>query len=117
MKIYITGTGRFVRDPEAKTASDGSVFARFSIASDGVTKDSPVFLNARAGGKTGESIIKWFKKGYPIQFTGELRQYDDSKNQTKHSYCEVFAWSFLPSGKKEDKTSKSEASDDGDVPF
>lgn len=90
----VTLLGRIGKDPEEK---NGAV--KFSIATNDGSKDKPKtnWHNIVAFGRTGEIIMKFFKKGDMIGIVGRL---DYNEHEGKH-YTSIIAGTFAFAGKSE----------------
>lgn len=110
----ITIHGRLTRDPETRTAGNGTV-ARFTVAANrSYDRDTADFFDCDAWGKTGEFVQQYFNKGQEIIVTGEMqsRKYDD-KDGNKRTAWAVRVDRVVFCGSKADKsavTSHTEAS-------
>lgn len=70
--------GHITRDPE--TVGQAGAVTKFGLAvnhkwrtKDGEDREEVCFVDCAAFGKTGETIVKFFKKGKPILVEGRLR--------------------------------------------
>lgn len=81
-----TISGRIGKDLEASETSSGVKKLPFSVAvSDYNGKEKvTVWYNTIARGKTAEMILKYFKKGDPIEIRGRLFNNNYEKNGVKH---------------------------------
>ena len=73
--------GNLVRDPEVKVLSPERTLATFSIAinhhsrgNDGEVRESVVFLDCEAWGRTAELVGEYLKKGSAVCCDGRLKQ-------------------------------------------
>lgn len=73
--------GNLTRDPELRQTKGGASVCSASLAinesyidAQGQRRETPVFVEICAFGKTGENIAKYFFKGSPILVEGRLRQ-------------------------------------------
>lgn len=72
--------GNLTRDPELRALPNGTIVARFSVATnemykkDGETVTVPTFFQCIAYGGTAETIAKYFKKGNRILVEGVMQQ-------------------------------------------
>ena len=133
-------TGRLGRDPELKTAQNGTEYTNFAVAvdrrpeKDGTKKTD--WFNCTAFGKMAAFVTTYFKKGDGIEIRGRMEDdaYQDKNDPNKkvHSWnlmCEEIK--FAQGSKKDDaKTvtptvaaqtvpaaSTAAAVDDDDIPF
>lgn len=104
--------GRMTRDPELKTAQNGTKYLNFSIAVDHGGKDGGCdFFDCVAFKATAEFIDRYFVKGKPILIQGALRtrKWTD-KFEQKRTNVEVWVNSVDFCGG--DKTVKKAEADD-----
>lgn len=68
--------GRLVKDPELKSTSAGKAVCTFYIANERGSGDKKrsCFFTVNAWEGTAELVAKYFKKGYPINISGNLDQ-------------------------------------------
>lgn len=120
-------SGRLVYEPEAKNLSTGSTVLKSRIAVTRNDKNKTTdFFNVQAWNKTAEFIVKYFKKGDPIEIVGRL-QTDSYEKQdgTKVSevYINITEVSFPLSKKTETAAEPRQAQSgpvevpDSDLPF
>lgn len=83
---YVGFIGRFVADPELRTAGETSI-VRFTLARNRPKRgDAPAeadFVDFTAFGKTAEMIIKYFKKGDQIGVAGRIQTSTYVSNKLK----------------------------------
>lgn len=84
--------GRVVKDVELRTIASGNAVASFTVVSNkrwkdknGDKKESAVFAEVKAWGKTAEFVSKYFQKGSLILVEGELTQETWEKDGQKRS--------------------------------
>lgn len=69
--------GRLTRDPEVSSSTNGTTFARYSIAVDRKFKKEgdpdADFFNCTSFGKQAEFVEKYLKKGTKVVVTGRLQ--------------------------------------------
>jgi len=120
--------GRLVADPVKSEKVDNLV--TFSVACDlsyknkeGVKVDDVEFVNCQAWGKTGETIMKFMKKGGLQCFEGvtRTRKVESDDGVKYFTSTTVSKFEFLPNGKSEstvntDTSSVSDA-DLKELPF
>ena len=114
--------GNLTRDPEMAQAGQYQV-CRFGVAVNEKygEKESVLFIDCEAWGKTGEMIAKYFKRGSKILISGELKlDRWESANGDKKSkiYLNVRSFSF-PESKKSSGASPVKYSKvtEQDIPF
>lgn len=102
--------GRLTRDPELKFGKDsGNSYVRFSIAVSRDFKDKETgevgvdFFNCYAFGKRAEVIEKYFKKGFKIFITGNMRMDMVQKEGHKVCYPKVIVHTIDFADSKENK--------------
>lgn len=102
--------GRFTKDPEQKTTTNGKAVCSFSIAVDKRGKDAGTnFIDCVAWEGRGETISKYFKKGSPILITGRLDQQSwRAKDGSNRSKLMVIVDDFNFIGGKETQSTPSE---------
>ena len=86
--------GNLVRDPEVRGGNGNNSFTTFAIAvNDGFgDKKKVYFMECAAGGKTGENIAKFFKKGKQIIVEGKL--YTAKNKQSDFTEIKLQVWKF-----------------------
>lgn len=65
-------TGRLGNDPDVRFFESGTVCAVFSLAVSRGKDQPPDWFEIKSWGKSAEMIQNYFKKGKPIQVSGEL---------------------------------------------
>lgn len=121
--------GRFTKEPELKTTSNGNKVTSFCLAVDRKTKNKETdFIDCVAWNKLAEVICQYCHKGKMISVTGALqtRNWEDS-NGGKHKASEVNVMSIdlLGGNDKSGETAPAEAEtavtvdepDAGQLPF
>ena len=107
-------TGRITKDIEIKQTSNGTAYARFSVAVDKYKnkEKTTIFVDCVAFGHNANYLGKYVSKGNKIVINGELdcsvKERDDG---SKVTYWSVVANSVEAIGKSENK------SVDDDMPF
>jgi single stranded DNA-binding protein len=86
--------GNLTKDPEVRPASGNGSFTTFTIAvADGYgEKKQTHFYDVAAGGKCGENIGKYFKKGKQIIIEGKL--YTGKNKQSGFDEIRISAYKF-----------------------
>ena len=117
--------GNLTRDPELVNTPNGTSICKFGIAVNRKFKEreSTMFIDCTAWGKTGEIIHQYSRKGAPIMIEGrlELESWQDASSgqqRSKHSVT-VENFQFLggkPAGDSQQQSSRDVVSAD-DVPF
>lgn len=109
--------GRLVRDPKTEVIPTGVECVEFTVANDrrGKNDKQTSFINCKAFGKTGAFIAQYFKKGDPINVSGELeiRTYD-GKDGTKKTAVTVYvdkAWFTIGKGQHQTDVSSDQLQD------
>lgn len=89
-------SGRLGRDPELKTANNGTQICNFSVAvDDGFgDKKKTYWINCVSFKKTAENISKFFKKGDMIWVNGKLTIDEWEKDGQKKSAAKMIAFEF-----------------------
>ena len=106
--------GNLTRDVEVRTTASGQSVANFSLAvnrswrgQDGQQQDQTSFINCVAGGKVGDIIAQYVRKGSPLLVSGRLdqRSYQD-KDGNKRSAVEVVVedFNFVGGGRSDDQS-------------
>lgn len=120
-----TFDGRLVRDPKTEVIPTGVECVEFTIANDRRSKNDKQtsFINCKAFGNKGAFVSQYFKKGDPINVSGELevRTYD-GKDGTKKTAVTVYvdkAWFTIGKGKGAETVSTDQFQDvnTDDLPF
>lgn len=87
--------GRLTRDPEVKSTQSGTVFARFTLASNRTyrtkeeTREEVGFFDCISWGKQAEVIAKYLSKGKRIGIDGFLRFSSWESDGRKNSKVEI----------------------------
>ena len=71
--------GRLTEDPEARAIPSGVPCCKFTLAVDRPTKDDKAdFFTIIAWRKTAEFVLRWIRKGFPVNVVGTIqtRTYD-----------------------------------------
>jgi len=107
----IVFAGHLTRDPQLSYTPTQTAVVDFGIAAnrtwtgqDGLNREGVCFVDARAFGKTAETINKFFRKGKPILVQGSLT-FDqwtgpDGAKRSKHRIT-VERFVFLPDGQRQ----------------
>jgi single stranded DNA-binding protein len=92
--------GNIVKDPEVRGGNGNGSFTTFSVAvNDGFgDKKKVYFLECAAGGKTGENIAKFFKKGKQGIFEGKLYTAKNKQSGFNEIRLSVFRFHFTSDG-------------------
>lgn len=130
--IQVSFAGNLVRDPEVKQGKE-SQFTSFSVAVTHGAKDGQdgkvgtEFVECLAGGKTGENIAKYFKKGDQIVVYGSVYKTDawvGKKDNQPHASISVRVANFDFGRRKSAEAGSSGSSasgapglSDDDIPF
>ena len=100
--------GRLTAEPELRTTSSGTAYARFSVAVDrGYAKPGEErktdFINCVAWRQTAEFISRYFTKGSMIAIEGSLQQdsYTDRDGNKRTSFTVVVNNASFTGSKKE----------------
>lgn len=107
-------TGRITKDPELKTAQNGSNYLKFCLAVKRRAKsgDHPIsdFVDCIAFDKTAELIATYCKKGAMIGVSGRLQtgSYEVNGEKRKSSEIVVIELDFLEPKSQPAKTDDSE---------
>lgn len=98
----VTMIGTLTRDPEVRKRGDTSICAMRVIESNG-RKDSPLFINVSAFGRTAETCKKYLSKGRHVAVSGQLRyrewEDDDGGKRSEHTIA-ADRVDFLPGGER-----------------
>ena len=113
--------GNLTRDPVTSRLPGGSDVCEFGLAvsrkfntSDGNAHEDVCFVDVAAFGKTGETIMRFFKMGKAILVEGRLRfESWEAKDGTKRSKLSVVAERFEFVGPR----GGGEEGDPNDMPF
>lgn len=115
--------GRLTAAPELKTAQNGTIVLRFSVAVNRMKKDETDFIECVAFKTTAENIAKYFDKGSSIFVEGHINidNYKDKDgNKRKSVVVIVDRFDFVESKTKTvDSTpdEPAELEDIDDLPF
>lgn len=121
--------GNLTRDVETRSTSGGKSVSKFGIAvnrrwsQNGETKESVLFIDCVAWGRTGEVVAQFCRKGSPIHIEGrlELQTWEDKNGGGKRSKHEVVVDTvqLLRGGEssKGDAAPQSSGNEYGDIPF
>lgn len=82
------------KTPTLEKTQKGTDVIRFTIACNAGKDEPATFLWCVAYKQKAETIAKFFEKGSPIQISGELRQYNDTKG-IAHFVCDVLNFGFV----------------------
>lgn len=103
-------TGRLTQDVTVNEYGKGDsagIVSGFGVAVQGQNKDDVVFVNCTAFNAQAEFLVKWFKKGSPIELEGRLTNdnYTDIDGGKHYTYKVVVERiGFLPSTETEEET-------------
>ncbi|QNO18978.1 single-stranded DNA-binding protein [Caproicibacterium amylolyticum] len=104
-------TGRLTADPELRHTQSDLAVCSFSLAVDGIKKDSPAdFIDCTAWRQTAEFVSRYFDKGSMIAIQGHLHTdtYTD-KDGNKRKKTEVVVDNVSFCGSKGNSSSSSPA--------
>ena len=89
-------SGRLVGDVVTRTTGKGTNFVAFKIAWNKRTKDGDkaIFFDVTAFEQSAEFAKKNFKKGTPVEVTGELSTNVNEKNGTRYTNLHITASSL-----------------------
>lgn len=97
----VTLYGNLTRDPELRTAENGTLIGTFGIATnrsfkgkDGQKQEQTEYHNIVSFGKTAEVIGQYLKKGAPMYVEGRLQTRSWDKDGVKQYRTEVIVDSF-----------------------
>ena len=71
--------GRLTKNPEEKRSKNGNPVVLFSLANNRGKDREPLYIDCKAFGKTGETILKYLQKGAECIVTGEVAVYHGEK--------------------------------------
>ena len=71
--------GRLTKNPEGKQSKNGKTVVLFSLANNRGKDREPLYIDCKAFGKTGETILKYLQKGTECIVSGELAVYHGEK--------------------------------------
>lgn len=122
-KVFIGG--RLTAAPELKTAQNGTIVLRFSVAVNRMKKDETDFIECVAFKTTAENIAKYFDKGSSIFVEGHINidSYKDKDgNKRKSVVIIVDRFDFVESKTKTvdatpDEPAEQSLEDIEDLPF
>ena len=99
-KIIIKG--RLTRDPELKTGSTGTEYAKFTVAVDrrGSKEKQTDFFDCTAFGKTAVAINTYMTKGREILVEGRMESSKSDKDGVKRTYWGISVDTFEFCGNK-----------------
>lgn len=110
--------GRLTRDPELKTAANGTELCKFTVAVDRrKQKDKEQqtdFFDCTAFGNTGVAISKYFGKGKEILCTGRMESSKTEKDGVKRTWWGLTVDTFEFCGSKSDAAAPAPAPVDPD---
>lgn len=130
-----TLTGRLTKDCETRTTPNGTMLARFSIASNyyssSAKKEEVSYFDCVMFGKLAENLAVYMKTGTAVTICGELRQQRFEVGGEKKSKVELIVSDVKLAPKPESKPETPapapktqnngprgpEAFDDSDIPF
>ena len=117
------GHGRLAKDVEMRYTTSGKAVASFTVAVDGVKRDSKAeFINCIAWEKNAENIGKFFSKGKEILISDgrlQTRSYDANDGSRRY-VTEVIVNTFEFCGSKSDNKSTGAIKGeevDAEIPF
>lgn len=110
--------GRLTRDPEVSSSTNGTTFARYSVAVDRRFKKEgdpdADFFNCTSFGKQAEFVERYLKKGTKVVVTGRLQ----NNNYTQKDGSKVYSVQIMvedvefAESKKADGSESTASSDD-----
>ena len=110
--------GRLTRDPEISSSTNGTTFARYSVAVDRRFKregdPDADFFNCTSFGKQAEFVERYLKKGTKVVVTGRLQ----NNNYTQKDRSKVYSDQIMvedvefAESKKADGSESTASSDD-----
>ena len=110
--------GRLTRDPEISSSTNGTTFARYSVAVDRRFKregdPDADFFNCTSFGKQAEFVERYLKKGTKVVVTGRLQ----NNNYTNKDGSKVYSVQIMvedvefAESKKADGSENTASSDD-----
>lgn len=110
--------GRLTRDPEISSSTNGTTFARYSVAVDRRFKregdPDADFFNCTSFGKQAEFVERYLKKGTKVVVTGRLQ----NNNYTQKDGSKVYSVQIMvedvefAESKKADGSESTASSDD-----
>ncbi len=110
--------GRLTRDPEVSSSTNGTTFARYSVAVDRRFKregdPDADFFNCTSFGKQAEFVERYLKKGTKVVVTGRLQ----NNNYTQKDGSKVYSVQIMvedvefAESKKADGSESTASSDD-----
>ena len=110
--------GRLTRDPEVSSSTNGTTFARYSVAVDRRFKKEgdpdADFFNCTSFGKQAEFVERYLKKGTKVVLTGRLQ----NNNYTNKDGSKVYSVQIMvedvefAESKKADGSESTASSDD-----
>lgn len=110
--------GRLTRDPEVSSSTNGTTFARYSVAVDRRFKregdPDADFFNCTSFGKQAEFVERYLKKGTKVVVTGRLQ----NNNYTTKEGTKVYSVQIMvedvefAESKKADGSESTASSDD-----
>lgn len=112
--------GRLTKNPEEKQSKSGKTVVLFSLANNRGKDREPLYIDCKAFGKTGETILKYLQKGTECIVTGELAVYHGEKRDFWNIDVQSFEFcgAVKPAAGESAKPDKrSEPVDDDDLPF
>lgn len=114
MLNHIVLTGRLVRDPEYRTAANGTGWCSFTLAVDDDFKDKDGnkvtdFVDCTAWRKTAEYIVKYQTKGSLIEVSGRLksRKWTDKDGNKRTSWFVQVESAYGVGGKQDSQRAGS----------
>lgn len=122
--------GHLGKDPEVKYTTDGTAYAKFSLATtdtykgkDGKDVDKTEWHYITVWRKLAEVCGQYLKKGSKIYMEGRIRSYIDPKDETK-KYVGIDMLEMIMLDSKRDKSEAGEKSEtssaqtnEDDLPF
>ena len=82
--------GRLTKNPEEKQSENGNPVVLFSLVNNRGKDREPLYIDCKAFGKTGETILKYLQKGTECIVSGELAVYHGEKFDFWNIYVQSF---------------------------
>ena len=113
--------GRLTKNPEEKQSKNGKTVVLFSLANNRGKDREPLYIDCKAFGKTGETILKYLQKGTECIVSGELAVYHGEKRDFWNIDVQSFEFcgavkSAAGESAKQDKR-PDPVKDDDDLPY
>ena len=115
--------GRLTKDPVEKQSENGKSVFLFSLANNRGKGREPLYIDCKAFGKTGETILKYLEKGIECIVTGELAVYHGEKRDywsisvQSFEFCGAVKSAAGESAKPDEKPKPEPAKDEENKPL